>query len=69
MQNALTHLQQAEQELKAAEHDKGGHRTKAIEFIDQAQREVQAGIQFDNQHKTEGEMRPAPDEVQITSGP
>ena len=75
MQSALRHLQQAEQELKVADQDKGGHRVKAIDLINQAQREVQAGIQYDNQHKTEGEMGPGPQigpgaqNVRITNGP
>jgi len=50
MQAALEHLRQAEAELQAAQHDKGGHRVKAMELVHQTESEVQAGIQYDNQH-------------------
>lgn len=55
MTNALEHLRQAQQELQAAEKDKGGHRVEAIKLIDQAEREVQAGIQYDDTHASRGE--------------
>ena len=55
MTNALEHLRQAQQELQAAEKDKGGHRVEALKLIDQAQREVQAGIQYDDSHESRGE--------------
>jgi hypothetical protein len=50
MQAALEHLRQAESELQAASHDKGGHRVKAVDLIHQSESEIQAGIQYDNQH-------------------
>jgi len=50
MTAALQHLREAQQNLEAASHDKGGHRAKAIEIINQAMREVQAGIDYDNRH-------------------
>jgi hypothetical protein len=50
MREALEHLQQAEHNLQNASHDKGGHRAKAIQLIQQAKREVEAGIQYDNTH-------------------
>jgi Repeat of unknown function (DUF5648) len=53
MQAALQQLKQAQAELQRAEHDKGGHRVKAIQIIEQAESEVQAGIDYDNQHDTE----------------
>ena len=75
MQKALEHLQQAQEELRAAEHDKGGHRQQAIQFIDQAKQEVRAGIQYDDQHRSaneRGEMGGTYDSnnsVRITGGP
>ncbi len=46
MQAALDHLRSARSELQAAESNKGGHRERAIELVDQAIGEVQAGINF-----------------------
>lgn len=50
MQHALHALENAKAQLEKAEHDKGGHRVKAIELINQAIGEVQAGIEYDNTH-------------------
>jgi len=50
MTAALDHLQQAAQNLQSAAHNKGGHRAKALELVEQAMREVQAGIQYDDTH-------------------
>jgi hypothetical protein len=50
MQHALQALESARAQLETAEHDKGGHRTKAIELINHAIAEVQAGIEYDNTH-------------------
>ena len=50
MQHALHALENARAQLESAEHDKGGHRVKAIELINQAMAEVQAGIDYDNTH-------------------
>ena len=44
MQNALTHLREARTALERAEHNKGGHRERAIERINQAIAEVEAGM-------------------------
>lgn len=44
MYNALTALHNARHQLEIAEHDKGGHRDRAIGIIDQAIAEVRAGI-------------------------
>ena len=46
MQAALGHLESAKSELEAASADKGGHRTKAIELVDDAIAQVQRGIEF-----------------------
>jgi hypothetical protein len=44
MDAALTLLQQAKAELQQATHNKGGHRARAIQLIDQATSQVRAGI-------------------------
>ena len=44
MENALASLRAAKSELAVAEHNKGGHRVKAMGLIDGAIGEVQAGI-------------------------
>ena len=50
MSAALDRLQGAKAELEAAEHDKGGHRAKALQLTQEAIEEVKAGINFDNKH-------------------
>ena len=50
MQAALDHLRSARSELEAANSNKGGHRERAMEFVDQAIGEVQAGINFAASH-------------------
>jgi hypothetical protein len=52
MQAALQSLRQAEEALRRADTDKGGHRVKALQLVNEAQREVEAGIQFDNRHRS-----------------
>lgn len=47
MQRALSNLQQARGDLQRASKDKGGHRARAIQLIDQAIREVRAGARYD----------------------
>ncbi len=44
MQNALGYLQSARSELQQAMADKGGHRVAAINLVNQAITQVQAGI-------------------------
>lgn len=48
MENALSSLREARQQLEIAKEDKGGHRTRAIGIIDNAIAEVKAGISFAN---------------------
>ena len=55
MTAAIQHLREAQQSLQAATADKGGHRLNALQLIDQAIAEVQAGIQYDDTHRTPGE--------------
>ena len=46
MQSALDHLRAARAELSAAAADKGGHRLRAIGYVDRAIEETRAGIQY-----------------------
>jgi hypothetical protein len=50
MSAAIGHLQQAKEELQRAAPNKGGHREKAMELVNQAIREVEQGEQYDEQH-------------------
>jgi signal transduction histidine kinase len=50
MQEALDALRTAEHHLREATGDKGGHRLRAIQLVNQAEAEVQRGIQWDNTH-------------------
>jgi hypothetical protein len=50
MEAALDHLQQARVSLDRAEPNKGGHRERAIELVDQAVGEVNAGIEYARAH-------------------
>ena len=50
MQKAKLHLEEARREPQRATADKGGHRVKAIELVDAALVEVNAGIEFDDNH-------------------
>ena len=44
MSAALADLQSAKAELQVAEHNKGGHRVKALEYVNSAIAETQLGI-------------------------
>jgi len=57
MQEALRHLQAAAEELQKAEHDKGGHRAKALELTQQAIQHVNEGIRYDNTHRSKEDGR------------
>jgi len=50
MQAALEHLRMAKVELEKADHDKGGHRDRAIRLTNDAIAEVERGIHFDRHH-------------------
>jgi hypothetical protein len=50
MKEALQLLRDAKAALQAATADKGGHRVKAIEKVDEAITQVEKGIEFDNKH-------------------
>jgi hypothetical protein len=47
---ARDHLRVARAELQAADADKGGHRVKAIERVNEAIVEVDRGIEYDRTH-------------------
>lgn len=51
MSAAYGHLQQAKAELERAAPNKGGHRDKAMEMVDQAMRQIEEGEQFYQQHR------------------
>jgi len=50
MEGAREHLQQARAFLDRAEPNKGGHRERAIELVDQAIAQVNEGIEFARTH-------------------
>jgi hypothetical protein len=50
MQAALDHLRAARAELDKAEADKGGHRMKAIQLVNDAISQVEKGVGFDRHH-------------------
>jgi len=50
MKQALSSLQEAQRFLQRATPDKGGHRMKALELVQQAIRESQRGIDYDRTH-------------------
>ena len=50
MHRARDALYNAIQLLRAASDDKGGHKIKAIDLIERAISEVDAGMRYDNRH-------------------
>ena len=52
MQAALEALQQAKHHLQEAKHDKGGHRTSAIQAVNEAIKHVKEGMEVgEHEHK------------------
>jgi len=51
MSAAFGHLQQAKAELERAAPNKGGHREKAMQLVDQAMRQIEEGEQYYQQHR------------------
>lgn len=47
MEKALDALRTAKRELNDASSDKGGHRARALGFVEKAINEVERGIKFD----------------------
>jgi hypothetical protein len=50
MRAAIQNLREAQRNLNSASHDKGGHRLRALELVNRAISEVEAGMQYDNRH-------------------
>lgn len=50
MATALADLQAARAKLEHAEHDKGGHREKALELVNAAIAQIKEGMRYDNRH-------------------
>ena len=50
MQSALGHLRAARKSLEEATPDKGGHRNKAVQLVDNAIQQVEMGIDFARSH-------------------
>lgn len=60
MQAARADLQAARAQLRNATNDKGGHRARALEHVDAALVEVNAGIRFDRRHDDESALPDQP---------
>ena len=60
MQAARADLQAARAQLRGATNDKGGHRARALEHVDEALTEVNAGIRFDRRHDEESALPDQP---------
>ncbi|HEX6803323.1 MAG TPA: hypothetical protein VF133_06545 [Terriglobales bacterium] len=50
MEATLQHLRAAQESLQNAAANKGGHRERALQLIQQAIQETQAGIEYGNRH-------------------
>ena len=50
MSAALGHLEQAKAELEKATPNKGGHRERALQLVDQAMQQVKDGEAYYEQH-------------------
>jgi hypothetical protein len=50
MHAALEHLRAARAELRMAEHDKGGWRTRAAEHVERAIADTERGMEFERHH-------------------
>lgn len=53
MKAAMDALVQAKQHLQQAEHDKGGHRAKALQHVDMAMQQVRMGMNYDTRQENE----------------
>lgn len=63
MQSAKVNLQNAKAQLIAASPNKGGHRAKAINLVNEAIGEVNRGIAFDRRHNhVSVDSTPLPDQ-------
>ena len=57
MQAGVQYLNATENVLEKATGDKGGHRVAALKAVREAQREVKAGIEWDNEHQSKEERK------------
>ena len=62
MESARANLQNAKANLLTAEHNKGGHRAKALGLVNQAITEVNKGIAFARRHNHAETFAPTPDQ-------
>ena len=53
MEKALSTLKEARLQLENADRNKGGHRRRAVELIDQAINEVEKGIRYADTHDSQ----------------
>lgn len=51
MEAAIQHLRAAQDSLQNASSDKGGHRARALQMVEQAIQETQAGIEYADGHE------------------
>lgn len=51
MSAAYGHLEQARAELEKSTPNKGGHRERAMQMIDQAMQQIEEGEQYYQQHR------------------
>jgi hypothetical protein len=51
MESAIQNLRAAQQNLEDASSDKGGHRVRALQLVQQAIAETQEGIEYANTHE------------------
>jgi hypothetical protein len=66
MRAARADLMTARSELQKATPDKGGHRVKALQLVNQAIAQVNAGMAFDRQHN-HATYSAAPDQPHMTA--
>jgi len=62
MESAKTNLQKARAELNAAQPNKGGHRSRAIDLVNSAIGEVNKGIKFARRNNHAKMNAPTPDQ-------
>lgn len=60
MAAALQHLRNADQQLQQASQDKGGHRVKAQQLVQQAITQVEQGVQYADTAGARGSVNPTP---------
>ena len=60
MASALQHLRNADQQLQQASQDKGGHRVKAQQLVEQAMTQVEQGVQYADTAGARGGSNPTP---------